>query len=84
MCKWIIRGFIAAYLAAVFLMLVGTFGWFGQPTDSLSGVFVVILGFPWTLLVDLAPERFWPILAALTPIANILILRGICRAISRT
>ncbi|MGP1352259.1 MAG: hypothetical protein ACTS1Z_02960 [Parasphingopyxis sp.] len=50
--KWIFAIFLALYAGAVLLYLVGTFGWFGQDRDPLSGVFLMPLGLPWNLLAD--------------------------------
>lgn len=44
--------FVVLYGAALFIFLVGTFGWFGQDTDPLSGVFLIPLGLPWNFLAD--------------------------------
>jgi hypothetical protein len=79
MCKWVIRVFTLAYVAALILLAVGMFGLFGQTTDPLSGVFLVPLGLPWNMLVDLTPESMWPWLTAAAPIINILLLRWLCR-----
>jgi hypothetical protein len=48
------------YAAALILLLVGAFGLFGNEPDPLSGPFLLPLGVPWILLVDLAPEPAWP------------------------
>ena len=66
--------YLVLYVLALFVLLIGTFGWFGQEKDPLSGVFIVILGQPWVRLVDLLPERNWPIASSLTPIINLGIL----------
>jgi hypothetical protein len=79
MCKAIVIAFAVLYLLALGLLVIGTFGLFGQEQDPLSGVFLIPLGFPWIRLVDLAPERAWPVLAALTPAINLAVLWGICR-----
>ena len=39
----------------------------------------MILGFPWTKLVDLFPERSWPVVAALTPAVNAGLIYAVCR-----
>ena len=78
-CKVIVIGFAVLYLLALGLLIVGTFGLFGQPQDPLAGVFVIPLGYPWIKFVDFAPERAWPVLAALTPAINLAIIWAICR-----
>lgn len=77
-CKWSIRALGALYLLALALLLIGTFGFFGQERDPLSGVFLLPLGVPWVWFVDLAPEPLWPWLAALAPLLNFGILFGLC------
>lgn len=51
----IVRIIAIAYLAAglIALMLVpaSLHGWFGVAEDPLSGVFALLLGLPWTLLL---------------------------------
>jgi hypothetical protein len=47
--KWAFRIFLLLYAAAFALFMVGTFGWFGQDQDPLSGVFLILLGLPWNL-----------------------------------
>ena len=82
-CKWVVLTFGIFYLAALALLLTGTFGLFGQERDPLSAVFLLPLGLPWNLLVDLAPEPAWPWLAAASPILNLAILMALCRGLRR-
>lgn len=79
LCRFVVFGFLGVYLLALVVLALGTFGLFGSDTDPLSGVYLIPLGFPWVLLVDLAPERFWPWLATLSPTLNLIILYGLCR-----
>jgi len=44
--------FVVLYGAALLIFLIGTFGWFGQETDPLSGVFLMPLGLPWNFIAD--------------------------------
>ena len=78
-CKAITVIFALLYVTAVFLFLTGTFGWFGQERDPLSGVFLLPLGVPWVFAVDAAPEHARPWLAAAAPALNLLVLVMICR-----
>lgn len=66
------------FVVALFLFLVGTFGWFGSPQDPLAGVFLVPLGLPWNLLTDGVPDPFRIILAAAAPLLNLVILKVLC------
>lgn len=50
--KWVFWIFVGLYALAFLLFLVGTYGWFGQEKDPLSGVFLMPLGLPWNLLAD--------------------------------
>ena len=77
-CRWVLIVFALAYLAALALMVIGTFGLFGQPRDPLGAVFLLPLGLPWNLLFDGAPEPLLPWLAILAPALNFLILWGLC------
>jgi hypothetical protein len=68
------------YLVALALLLIGTFGLFGQERDPLAGVFLVPLGLPWILWIDALPEvlKLWA--ASLAPLLNIAILTVLYRA----
>ena len=50
--KWVFWIFVTLYAIAVLLLAIGTFGWFGQDQDPLSGVFLLPLGLPWNWLAD--------------------------------
>ena len=69
-CRAILVVLIVAYGVALLIGLTGTYGWFGQPTDPLSWIFVSLLGLPWILLVDAAPNRMAVAFAALAPLAG--------------
>ncbi|MBX7533143.1 hypothetical protein K3165_09445 [Qipengyuania sp. 1XM1-15A] len=71
--KWIFIVFVVLYVLAVFLLAVGTFGWFGQERDPLSGVFLMPLGLPWNILGDRLGLG-GPLLAILSPAINAGIL----------
>lgn len=71
--KWVFIVSVTLYALALFLLAVGTFGWFGQEQDPLSGVFLLPLGLPWNLLVD----RVFGISGILVPIITPAINTGI-------
>lgn len=71
--------FALAWVGALILYVAGTFGWFGVETDPLSAAFLLPLGLPWVLGVDLFPEPLWPWLSALNPGINLAILALIQR-----
>jgi hypothetical protein len=81
-CRVITGVFLFVYLAALALLVIGTFGLFGQERDPLSGVFLMPLGLPWNLMLDVFPEPLWPWLAAAAPALNLTILRFICGALA--
>ena len=82
-CKWAVQIAGALYLVALALLLIGTFGLFGQERDPLSGVFLIPLGVPWVLWTDGVPDGLKPWLAALSPLLNIAILAAVCRLVRR-
>jgi hypothetical protein len=67
------------YILALALFGVGTFGLFGSETGPLAGVFLVPLGLPWNMMLDVFPEPALPWLAASAPLANLLLIFAICR-----
>jgi len=82
-CRIVIWAFGIAYLLALALLAVGTFGLFGQEQDPLSGVFLLPLGLPWNLMLDGVSAPLMPWVAILAPAANLLLLSLICRMFSR-
>jgi hypothetical protein len=78
--RWLMLIWIALYLGALGLFLVGTVGLFGSEPTPLAGVFLVPLGLPWTRFVDAFPEPLWPWLGAAAPLVNIALLYGLQRA----
>lgn len=83
-CKTIGLVFLLLYLSALGLLAVGTFGWFGADKDPLSAVYLVPLGFPWTLLVGNAPEPLVPWLAIAAPAVNLALVVAICRLVMKS
>ncbi|WP_271079291.1 hypothetical protein [Aurantiacibacter sp. MUD61] len=73
MAKWAFVVFAILYVIAVFLFLVGTYGWFGQERDPLSAIFLMPLGLPWNLLGEQAGLR-GPALGIGAPLINAAIL----------
>ena len=78
-CKATTMMFALLYVVALFLFLTGTFGWFGQERDPLSGVFLLPLGLPWIFLSELVSEQAKPWFAASAPLVNLLALNFLCR-----
>ncbi|WP_369025838.1 hypothetical protein [Qipengyuania sp. RANM35] len=71
--KWAFSIFLGLYLIALFLLAVGTFGWFGQEKDPLSGVFLLPLGLPWNLVADKLGFGGW-LTAVAAPAINAAVL----------
>lgn len=78
-CRIVVIGFAALYTIAFALFLVGTYGWFGSPQGPLAGVFLVPLGMPWVLGLDVVPERLRATAAAAVPALNLWMLWALCR-----
>ena len=78
-CRILFLSFSALYLVALVLLAIGTFGLFGSDGGPLAGVFLMPLGLPWNLLVDGAPSRLAPWLAAGAPLLNLLLIGAVCR-----
>ena len=79
MCKIVFWVFLALYVGALVLFVIGQFGLFNSPSGPLAGVFLVPLGLPWNLVADHVPEGVRPWLGAGAPIINLAILRALCR-----
>jgi hypothetical protein len=82
-CTWVVRLFGGLYLIALALLLIGTFGLFGQARDPLAGVFLMPLGLPWVLWTDGVADAFKPWVAGLAPLLNLMILAALCRLLAR-
>lgn len=76
--KYVFTAFCILYLLALFLFLVGTYGWFGQERDALSGIFLIPLGLPWNLVAGrTALNSVW--VGLLAPLLNGAILLWLWR-----
>lgn len=85
MCRAVMALLAGAYVLALALLAVGTFGLFGAAPDPLAANPVALLGPPWNRLLDFAPERWWRWLTAAAPLANLALVQAICRLpLSRT
>ena len=80
----ILIGILAfAYVAALLLLAIGTFGWFGAERDPLSGIFLIPLGLPWVLMLGGVRGDLVPWLGLLAPLLNIALLVWLRRAVVR-
>ena len=76
--KWLLGIYVVLYLGALALLIIGTFGLFGQEQDPLAGVFLLPLGLPWNILLDRIGLA-GPLPAVLAPLLNIAIVWGLWR-----
>ena len=82
-CTIVIGLFAVAYLIAVALFIIGTYGLFGSPSGPMAGIFLVPLGVPWIFLLDGVSENLKPWLGILAPGINLALLWLICRTLRR-
>ena len=71
------------YVVALLLLAIGTFGWFGAERDPLSGIFLIPLGLPWTLMLGAVRGDAVLWLGLLAPLVNIALLVWLRRAVVR-
>lgn len=83
LCRILVWGFALLWALAVGLLVVGTYGLFGQPQDPLAGVFVVLLGAPWVQMLSTNLGLASPVVGVLAPGVNLLILVTLCRLLGR-
>lgn len=67
LCRTLAVILAAIWLAGLILVAIGTLGLFGQPRDGLSGVLLVLVGLPWSLLVERLPQKVAPLAMVLAP-----------------
>jgi len=67
-------GFLVLYLIALLLLIIGTFGLFGQESGPLAGVFLMPLGLPWNLVWKFFPVVAGPLLGIAAPLVNLALL----------
>ena len=79
MCKWFIGMFVVLYALALALLAIGMFGLFGQPLEPLAGIYVILLGIPWSMAIIPAPPLLSPWLGALAPMVNLGLFIWLCR-----
>lgn len=83
-CRYVIVAFGGLYLAALALFLIGTLGLFGSPSGPMAAVFLIPLGLPWNQLLDGISPQALPWVAAGAPLANLILLWGLCRLMTRS
>ncbi|MEH6526571.1 MAG: hypothetical protein V7723_10910 [Sneathiella sp.] len=80
-CRFLVITFAILYAVALGLFLIGTYGWFGQDTGPLAGIFLIPLGLPWSLIE--VPDAMLLPVAVGSPFLNLIILWVICRLIRK-
>jgi hypothetical protein len=78
LCRIVIIGFAVLWFLSLVILAIGTFGWFGQEQDPLSGVYVVLLGSPWIQFIGSAGMAS-PLVGIVAPVVNLLCLVLACR-----
>lgn len=79
LCRLTVVGLAILYGLALAFLAVGLFGLLGNPPDSLAGIYVILLGVPWSLSLDALPEAWGPWTAGLAPLVNIALVAALCR-----
>jgi hypothetical protein len=82
LCRAIPVLFGVLWFLALGVLAIGTFGWFGQEPDPLSGVYLILLGAPWVQLVS-DTGLPGPLVGILAPRVNLAIVTVICHLLSR-
>ncbi len=82
-CTILVAAFAIAYVIALVLFVIGTYGLFGSPSGPLAGIFLVPLGVPWIFMLEGLSENFKPWLGILAPGLNLALLWLLCRTLRR-
>ncbi|MDB5542336.1 MAG: hypothetical protein JWQ89_4063 [Devosia sp.] len=77
LCRLLVWCFALLYLLALLLRGISALGWFGAPSP-LAGVFLIVLGLPWTFGAAWVDDAMQPVIAALAPGVTLLILAALC------
>ena len=80
-CRVTVFVLAGLYILALALFAIGTLGLFGSERDPLAAVFLVPLGLPWNLMLEVFPDPALPWLAGSAPLANLFLLMLVCRLI---
>jgi hypothetical protein len=72
--RFVLWAFVLAYISAIAIYLIGTFGLFGEQKDPLSGVFLILLGQPWIMFSSVLPQGLLPWAGLLAPLLNVFLI----------
>jgi hypothetical protein len=78
LCRMVVRAFGLLYLAALAFTGISALGWFDFAPAPLAGVFLVVIGLPWTLAAALFPDQWQSLVAALAPLVSLVLLWTYC------
>lgn len=78
LCRMTVRAFGLLYLAALAFTGISALGWFDFAPRPLAGVFVVVMGLPWTVAATWFPDHLQPLVAALAPLVTLVLLWSWC------
>lgn len=78
LCRMVVRAFGLLYLAALAFTGISATGWFDFARAPLAGVFLVVIGLPWTLAAAWFADPLQPLVAAVAPAATLILLWSYC------
>lgn len=78
LCRMVVRAFGLLYLATLAYAAVSATGWFDFAPAPLAGVFLVVIGLPWTLAAAWFPDQWQPFVAAAAPLMTLILLWAYC------
>lgn len=78
LCRMLVRGFALLYLAALAYTGLSATAWFDFARAPLAGVFLIVLGLPWTLAAAWFPDPVQPLVAAAAPLVTLILLWSWC------
>lgn len=78
LCRMVVRAFGLLYLAVLAFTGISALGWFDFAPAPLAGVFLVVIGLPWTLAAAWFPDLLQPLVAALAPLVTLALLWSYC------
>lgn len=87
-CRVVIAIGLLLYAVALAIALIGSLGLFGLQPDGLAGVYLIVLGFPWSMaLLPLAslgvPSPILLIATVAAPLVTLWFLYRLCRCRKR-
>ncbi len=84
-CRVLIFVYLLMYLATLATAFIGARGVFGFQPEAFSGIYLVLLGMPWTLVLAFLEGDGFPvflarIFVAAAPLLNVWIAYLLCRS----